>query len=141
MTFGGSIRHTASSTGYFILGFLCGTLLDLLFSVFYKKLDPVKPGYHTRLLILVIIQLFMVVSILSLILNIKERTSGQTVIYMFMMHIGVVTSQFYLFDYISKYVESYLVKFPLRTPREIQVFNDPKQRDKNQSLDNQKNRM
>lgn len=131
MTFSETLKHTASSTGYFILGFLCGTMLDLIFSVFYKKLDPKKSGHRTRLIILVIIQLFIVVSILSLILNIKERTSGQTVIYMFMMHIGVVSSQFYLFDYISKYVESYIVKFPLRSPGKIQVFNDPKQNNKN----------
>lgn len=134
MTLVEAIKKTAMSTGYFILGFLCGTMIDLIFGLVYNKLDPAKPGYHRRLITFVVLQLFAVVSVLSLIINIRENTTGQKTIYMFMVHIGFISSQFYLFDYLSKYVGEYLMKypgkFPLRPSREIKIFNDPEQENK-----------
>jgi hypothetical protein len=118
------LKNVGINTGYFFLGFITGTIIDLVFALIYKKIDPERVKYSPKVIFVLIIQLLVLIAVLYGLLALKKGQSGDSTIHTFMIHFGFVTSQFYLFDYLSKYIGSLLMKypnkFPLRPVRDIQ---------------------
>lgn len=111
-----SITNLLKSTSYFIFGFVTGTFIDLFFAMVYKRLAFAEKRYNSQVILVMIIHLLVLVGVLSWLLNLKHKQTEDHRIYTFMIHFGFVSSQFYLFDYISKYVGVLLMKYPDKFP-------------------------
>lgn len=131
MKFSELLKWTGVNTLYFIAGFMCGTVVDILFAILYRRLDNTSKTYHRNLAIIIVLQLIVIVTMLSTILTLNDTDTYHHV-RIFMLHFGVISSQFYLFDYISKYIGSFLMKYPdkfpsrpFRTLGHAKIFDNP----------------
>lgn len=109
-------KSVGINTGYFLFGFIVGTLIDLVFALIYKKIDPDREKYSTRVILVLVLQLLVIVGVLATLLTFKKQQTEEASTNTFMMHFGFITSQFYLMDYISKYIGSLLMRYPDKFP-------------------------
>lgn len=77
---------------YFIWGFVLGTIMDLAFLKTYKKIDP-KENNNLYLTVMILVQLYVLVFVISLTFNSKNESS------IYFLRIGLLSSQLFLLEF------------------------------------------
>ena len=80
----------------FLVGFVVGSILDVIFFAIYKRIDP-KEQNNTKLFILIVIQLYILILIFSITYNNILKITSPLLLYF--IRIGLLTSQLFLMEY------------------------------------------
>lgn len=88
------LKIAALGTLEFMIAFIIGTLLDIVFFKIYKKLDPNEKS-NTVLISLVLLQLFTLILITSPSFNFNIFGPIDS----FFLRLGLVTSQLFLLEF------------------------------------------
>jgi hypothetical protein len=113
MKFGEILKESAAGTVFFILGYILGSLYDMLFFQIFRKIDPTMNN-HIRLFVIVLVQLFLLVIIITTISSALHLPGEE----LFFLRMGLVSSQVFLLQWTIK-------RFVNRRPIEKETANEP----------------
>lgn len=85
----------------FIVGFIIGTILDIIFLNIYRKWDP-KEDNNSKLIILFVIQLYIIIFMIHISYSKKERGSVFT--------FGLISSQIFLLEHTIESLSNIMYK-------------------------------
>lgn len=99
-----NLKDTFIGTSEFIIGFILGTILDVMFFKLYKKIDPEEKN-NKILFTMIIIQLFILIFLISLTIKyVKiEDNMGN-----FFLRLGIITSQLFLLEFSLERLADYI---------------------------------